>query len=194
MRDLPLAGQVGYLAFSARRFQCEHGQRPFTETLEAVAPYARCTQRYEQYLFELCRGTTIQAVSRRERLGYRMVEGIYYRLAERSGVRADGVRRLGIDEIALKKGHEQFALVISDLERSRVLAVLPERTKEALEAYFDPWSVELREAVQEVAIDLWLPYRLAVEAKLPNARINGDRFHVMKNLNDRITAARREIQ
>jgi transposase len=72
--------------------------------------------------------------------------------------------------------------------------VLPERTQEALEAYFDTWSVEQREAIQEVAIDLWLPYRLAVEAKLPNARINGDRFHVMKNLTDRITAARREIQ
>ncbi len=43
-------------------------------------------------------------------------------------------------------------------------------------------------------MDLWLPSRLAVETMLPTARINGDRFHVMKNRNDRGTTARREIQ
>ena len=85
-------------------------------------------------------------------------------------------------------------LILSDLERSQIVAVLPERTKEALEAYLDTWSAEQRAAIEDVAIDLWLPYRLAVETKLPTARINGDRFHVMKNLNDRVTTARREIQ
>ena len=66
--------------------------------------------------------------------------------------------------------------------------------KEALEAYLSTWSEEQRAGVWEVATDLWLPYSLAVEAKLPNARITADRFHVMKNLNDQLTAAGRQIQ
>jgi transposase len=40
---------------------------------------------------------------------------------------------LGIDEISLKKRHKQFGLVISDLERRCVMAVLPGREKERLE-------------------------------------------------------------
>ncbi len=104
------------------------------------------------------------------------------------------VRRLGIDEIALKKGRGQYALVLSDLERRHVLTVLPERSKEALEAQFDSWSDAQRAAVTDGALDRWEPYPLAVTAKLPNARITGDRFHVMKNLNDRVTEARRAIQ
>jgi transposase len=71
---------------------------------------------------------------------------------------------------------------------------LPDRTKETLEAYLHSWSADARAAVAEVALDLWLPYHLAVRACLPQARITADRFHVMKQLNDQVTAARREIQ
>ncbi len=195
VRDLPVAGRVCYLEFPGRRFKCARCRRPFTEVLEAVAPQARCTRRYAQYLFAQCRGSTIQEVARRERLGYKTVEGGYYRLAaDHAPAEAEPVRRLGLDEIALKKGHGQYALVLSDLDRKRVITVLPERTKEALEAYLDTWSTERRAAVTDVALDLWEPYHLAVAAKLPTARITGDRFHVMKNLNDRVSETRRTIQ
>lgn len=196
VRDLALAGRACRLEFTARRFKCAQCRRPFTEALEAVAPQARCTRRYEQHLFAQCRGSTIQEVCRRERLGYKTVEGLYYRLAACQDAAADqgAVRRLGIDEIALKKGRGRYALVLSDLDRRRVLTVLPERTKEALEAQLDTWSAAQRAAVTDVALDLWEPYHLAVSAKLPNARISGDRFHVMKNLTDHVSEARRALQ
>src|ERR1700678_1894017 len=104
------------------------------------------------------------------------------------------VRKLGIDEFAIKKGHDSFALALSDLEAGRVIAVLPDRKKETLEAYFRTWSAEQRAGVLEAAMDLWEPYASAVSACLPNAQIVADRFHVMENLNDQVTAARREIQ
>jgi transposase len=186
VRDLALAGRRCSLEFASRRFKCTHCRRPFTEVLEAVAPQARRTRRYEVYLFDQCRSSTLQDVARRERLGYKTVEGLYYRQAAQ--------QELTIDEIALKKGRGQYALVLSDVDGGRVLTVLPERTKEALEAHFASWSAEQRAAVTDVALDLWEPYHLAVTAKLPNARITGDRFHVMKNLNERVTEARRVLQ
>jgi len=196
VRDLSWAGHVCYLEFPRRRFKCARCRRPFTEVVEAVAPQARCTRRYERYLFAQCRGSTIQDVGRRERLSYKTVEGRYYRLAAQHEAETipEPVRRLGIDEIALKKGRGQYVLILTDLERKRVIAVLCARTKEALEAYFETWSPEQRAAVVDVALDLWEPYHLAVRAKLPTARITGDRFHVMQNLNDRVTQARRAIQ
>lgn len=196
VRDLPVWGKACSLEFALRRFDCEKCKQPFTESLESVAPYARCTRRYERYLFKQCQGTSIRKIAQQEVLGYKSVEGIYYRLAEQQTATGSGVllSRLGIDEISLKKGHCNFVLVITDLERHQVIKVLPDRTKEVLEEYLGTWSQEEREAVQEVATDLWQPYSAAVEAKLPNARITADRFHVMKNLNDGVTSARREIQ
>jgi transposase len=196
VRDVPWADKRCVLVLPARRFKCARCRRPFTERFAAIAPLARYTQRYEQYLFEQCRGTTIQAVHRREGLGYKAVEGVYYRLAARQHAvpALHAVRRLGIDEIALKKGHGQYALVLSDLDQGCVLTVLSERTKAALEAYLATWTAEQRAAITDVALDLWEPYHLAVQACLPNAQITADRFHVMQNLNDRVSEARRAIQ
>ncbi len=77
VRDLPLVGHVCYVEFPSRRFKCAQCRRPFTEVLEAVAPQARRTRRYEQHLFAQCRSSTIQDVARRERLGDKTVEGLY---------------------------------------------------------------------------------------------------------------------
>jgi transposase len=101
---------------------------------------------------------------------------------------------LGIDEFAIKKGHDSFALAISNLETGSIITVLPDRKKETLEAYLGTWTEAQRAAVSQAAMDLWEPYAQAVSSCLPNAKIVADRFHVMKNLNDEVTAARREIQ
>ena len=194
VRDLAWVGPPCALEFSVRRFKGDHCRRPCAEVLEALSPHGRCTRRYEQQLFARGHDTTIQAVSRQERLGYKLVEGIYSRLAAHHIAVARPVRRLGLDALARKKGHADFVLILSDLERSQIIAVLPERSTEALEAYLDSWDAAQRAAIEEVARDLWLPYRLAVQAKLPSARINGDRFHVMKNLNHCVTTARHTIQ
>lgn len=196
VRDLALAGKPSYLVIPARRFKCPDCRQPFTETLCSIERLARYTRRYEQYLFEQCRDTTIQAVHRRERLGYKAVEGVYYRLAAREQAQTPPtlLRRLGIDEIALKKGHGQYVLVLSDLDRGCVIAMLPDRTKETLERYLASWSEQERAAITDVALDLWEPYHLAVRAYLPNAHISADRFHVMKNLTEQVSSARREIQ
>lgn len=196
LRDLPWAGKACLIEFVARRFFCGECCCPFREELEWLPRHSRLTARYAASVFEQCRRTSIQAVHRQERLGYKTVERLYYAHAEIMTRSEEPVlvRELGIDEIALRKGHDQFVLVLSDLERGRILALLPDRTKETLLAYFADWTEAQRQAVRDVAMDLWEPYAQAVEASLPQARIVADRFHVMKLLNDQVTTARRQIQ
>ena len=43
-------------------------------------------------------------------------------------------------------------------------------------------------------MDMWRPYRSFVKQHLSQAKIVADRFHVMKQLNDQLTKARRQIQ
>ena len=99
-----------------------------------------------------------------------------------------------MDEIALEKGHGNFVLVLSAPEEGYVLDVLPERERKTLEKWLDGLTPEVKQAIKTVNLDMWEPYTLAVKAKLPQARIVVDRFHVMKNLNHCLTLARREIQ
>lgn len=197
VRDLSVCGYAAYLEFKQRRFECDVCQKPFTEQFESIRPYRRYTRRYEAYLFQQCHARCVSDVSRQEGIDYHAVEALYLEWTEQklaAALSTQRVRLLGIDEIALHKGREDYVLVVTDLERQCVLTVLPDRLKETLEAYLDTWSPEARAAVEQVAIDMWDPYRLAVEAKLPNAKVTADRFHVMQNLTAQVTAARREIQ
>lgn len=104
------------------------------------------------------------------------------------------IRVLNIDEIALEKGHGNFVLVLSAPEEGYVLEVLPNRERKTLENWLEGLAPEMKKAIKVINLDMWEPYTLAVKAKLPQARIVVDRFHVMKNLNHSLTMARREIQ
>jgi len=104
------------------------------------------------------------------------------------------VKMLCFDEIAQHKGHGSYRLVISAPELGIILDVLKERTKEALEAWLDQRGVEWCAQIEVCCADMWDAYHEAAQAKLPNARRVVDRFHVMKNLNDALSKARRNIQ
>jgi transposase len=195
-RDLAVFGLHSYLEYKHRRFWCDPCSKPFTEQLQDMTEGGRYTQRYEAYIYRQYKENSIREIQRQEGLGYKAAEGIFYRQAAMALEPNPSplVTRLGIDEISLKKRHQQFILVISDLTRNCVIAVLKERHKETLEAWFDQLTNAQRQAITEVSMDMWSPYRQAVEAKLPQAHIVADRFHLMQNLNRTVTSARRELQ
>jgi transposase len=98
------------------------------------------------------------------------------------------------DEISLHKGHGKYVLVISAPELGLVLDILPNREKETLEKWLDERGKDWCANIEVACSDMWDAYQNAAAKKLPNARCIVDRFHVMKNLNDALTKARRAIQ
>jgi transposase len=193
IRDVPLSGKRCFIQFTHRRFFCEGCRNTFMERLSFLEPNSIYTNRYEQYVYHLCRENTVTFVSQFECLGYDATEGIYYRQVSKKIVTQKGIEILGIDEISMKKGHKDFVLVISDIGNKRVIEVLENRLKESLDKYFDEMPQEVKCRIKQVSMDMWSPYYDSVVEKLPHVEIVIDRFHVMKNLNDCLTNTRREI-
>jgi transposase len=197
VRDLPWGPWACYLQLTRRRFWCARCARPFTEACPAVAPCARTTRRFAAALVAAVPAATIKAVAVAVGHGYHAVEGIFYRTAQTAHPPrppAQRVRRLGIDEIAARKGHGPYKLVLVDLDRRVVIEQLPDRRKETLAAYLRTWSAQARAAVVEVAVDFWAAYHEVVAMLLPQACVVGDRFHVQKHLNDALNETRRTVQ
>ncbi|MGC8501395.1 MAG: ISL3 family transposase [Leptospirillia bacterium] len=67
-----------------------------------------------------------------------------------------GVLSIGIDEIALKKGHTYITLVYQiDEHCKRLLWIGQDRTKETLHGFFDWLGTEKSKKLQFVASDMW---------------------------------------
>ncbi len=197
VRHLDVWGMKTLVHFPQRRFDCDVCGKPFTENLEWIDPKRRQTSVFEMHIYERVKNKTPRKqVAFQERLHEATVLDIFKRQAKRAArqVKERRVRILGVDEISLRKRHKQYALVLSDLERRRVIAVLPNRLKKTFEEWLDGLTEEERRAIKVVSMDMWEAYRQTVRKKLPHAQIIADRFHVIKQLNHQIDLMRMSMQ
>lgn len=77
MRDLAIFGKIVYLHIPRRQFYCSGCQRYFTERLTFADWERRYTQRYEDYVYQRVQSTSIEQVSREEKLSWDQVQGIF---------------------------------------------------------------------------------------------------------------------
>jgi len=197
VRHLDIWGMKTLVHFQQRRFDCDICGKPFTENLEWLEPKRRQTSAFEVHIYERVKNKTPRKqVADQEGLHEATVLDIFNRKAKKATceMKHGGVRVLGVDEISLRKRHKQYALVLSDLERRRVIAVLPNRLKKTFMEWLAGLSERERQAIKVVSMDMWEAYRQAVSEKLSHAQIVADRFHVMKQLNHQIDLIRRSMQ
>ncbi len=196
VRDMMCIEYRLYLVFDIRRFRCPKCGKVFTERLGSITINQCYTRRFEQAVYGECLGQTFQDVAKKLILNWHTVERIFYRKAHEQ-FQNDASRFpqiLGVDEISNKKGHKQYLLVISDLQRRCVIEVLPNRLKDTLINWLYTLPILAREGIGVVSMDLWMPYKQAIQEVLPDAEIVADRYHVTKNLNNVLDKARRAIQ
>jgi transposase len=102
---------------------------------------------------------------------------------------------LGDRRVVFKKRHRQFCCVLIDQTNGRVVDVLESREKAAVKQWLTANKPGLLAHLREVTIDMGDAYAEAVKEVFGDAvRITIDRFHVMKNFQDRLNESRREIQ
>lgn len=102
----------------------------------------------------------------------------------------EAIPYLGIDEKSFGKGHN-YASVLCDLSRHRVLDVVPERTKAAALALFQTVPETQRAAVMAVAMDMWPNFMDAKSEVLPQAETVHDKFHVVRELTKAVDTVRK---
>ena len=199
IHDTPIRGCQTVLLFDSRRFDCEQCQSSFTEPIRDVVPDCTYTYRLMAELADPRRKQDVATLAATYGLGYKLVESIVLKAAQaKVEARTEAplqVKQLGIDEISNRKGQGDYVLVLTDLQRRILLDILPDRKQQSLIDWLrkPPTGIDLSQ-LETVAIDLWAPYRDAVQTICPEVIIVADRFHVVQNLNEAIHKTRRELQ
>lgn len=102
------------------------------------------------------------------------------------------LKRLGIDEIALIKGKGNYCSVLIDLDKSKLITILPGRTQEKIREVHVSWGEEVLERIEEVSIDLCKGYKNIAKELIPKAQVAADRFHVMAQVNQELDVQRKQ--
>jgi transposase len=200
VRDLPFGPQAIELVIRTYQFSCPNCQRFFTSSCSVFAPGTHATERFLEQAARLIRFSDIANAAGFFGMPEKTLERWYYDYVERQRQTPPTVpkpiKQIGINELKLTNGSGEFVAVIVDHTNERVLEVLENRSKEAVREYLQQNRTNgLLAQLTEVTTDMWEGYVEAVrEVFGEKVRITIDRFHVMKNFQDHLTAARREIQ
>jgi transposase len=153
------------------------------------------TYAYESYLIDLAQECSIQAVSRLTSVSWDRLWNVVDRAVDRGFSRKTHriPEHLGVDEKSFAKGHKYETLVY-DNDRGTVEYVADNRSQQSLEEYYRQFTVDEKQKVKSITMDMWDPYIGATRAHISDAqdKIVFDRFHVMKILNEAVDKVRKE--
>ena len=184
IRDLSFATARTWITCRYRKVFCAHCHGIHIEDLEIFHPYLRVTKRLARYIYLLCKLMTVSEVARHLDIDWKTIKNIDKLYLERDYGQPDlkGLRILAVDEISIRKGHSYLTVVL-DFLSGRVVFVGKKRKAKTLKRFFNKLSISQRKRIEAVAMDMWDPSIKAVKAKLPNAKIVFDLFHVVSNFN-----------
>jgi len=185
VRHLSTFGLKSYLRYRPKRYECPFCPKKTTTTqpVEWCLPRSPQTKAFEEHILLQLVNSTVADVSHKEAVSYDEVLGIIDRHLETqvNWVEFAHLGVLGIDEIALKKGHQDYVVLVTarlNEGQVRLLAVLPDRKKKTLVNFLQTIPLPLRQTIQTVCTDMWEAYLKAVELVLPGVEVVVDRFHV----------------
>lgn len=192
VRDLSVFGRPVYLKIPRRQFYCPRCQRYPTEKLDFLDVKRRHTQRYEQDIYERVKQSSMEQIGREEGLSYDEIKGIFEQVNTiKKKPNWQRVKRIGLDEISMRKGQGNFVTVLSDLGEGNLIEMIDShRCEEIIEVLIEQ-PIEVREQVEEVSVDMWGGFPKVIKKVFPNAQVIIDRFHVMKVVNKDLNKLRR---
>jgi transposase len=193
VKDLPFGDKSVFLEINRRQFKCEKCRKPFSEHLDFVRKKRTYTKRLAQKTIQEVLNSDIHSVASKGIVTTDEIERMLKDASEDNGdLKPEGLKRLGIDEIALVKGKGNYCAVLIDLDKSQLLAILSERTQEIIKETLIGWGTEVLDQIEEVSIDLWKGYKNLVAELMPKAQVVADRFHIMVQINKELDTQRKQ--
>jgi transposase len=193
VKDLPWGEKPVFLEINRRQFKCEKCHKPFSEDLDFIRKRRTYTKRLANQTIEEVLKNDIHSVAKKGVVTTEEIERMLKdAAAELLKSKPTELKRLGIDEIALIKGKGNYCAVLIDLEKSKLIGILPARTQSEISQVLKGWGKEVLESIEEVSIDLWKGYRNLVKEFMPNVQVVADRFHVMAQINKELDIQRKK--
>ena len=190
---VPVGRKPVVLCMRVQRLECKHCHHVSQEHIQFADPQTTYTHRLAGYAVDLCRMASIKSVAAHLNLSWNTVKEMVKGYLQRHYSKPDisGLKVIGIDEFAVKKGHVYKTTVV-DLDTGRIVYVGEGKGADSLDGF---WKMAQKAGVriEAVASDLSAAYISAVRAHAPDAVYVFDHFHVVKLINEALDKVRKRI-
>jgi len=187
IRHLSILDTPVYLRITPIRYSCEYcdDHPTTTEQYDWCDRNASTTKGLEDYIMRCLINSTIEDVAKKEKIGQRVVQSSLDRQVKKEvdWAKIKNLETIGIDEISMKKGYQDYVTVISSKskeERPYVIAVLEGREKEDVKSFLQLIPNELKETVKQICTDMYDGYVNAAIEVFGVQCLVIDRYHVSK--------------
>jgi transposase len=165
------------------------------EKLAWLADNPFYTKRFAFFVGRRCRTATVKDVARELHLDWKTVKELdqQYMREQLRRVGTPGPEVIGIDEIAIRKGHT-YRIVVSDLIRRRPIWFGGlDRSEQSLDLFFGWLGPKKNKRIRLAVMDMWKAFRSSTrkEGNAPQAGILYDKFHVLRHLNEALDKIRK---
>jgi transposase len=196
VRDLSCGDKRVYLDFFIRRVQCPWCVAVKTESLDWLADNPFYTKRFAYFVGRRCRDSSVKTVAEELALDWHTVKELdkQYMSEQLRRASAPAPRAIGIDEIAIGKGHS-YRIVVSDLIRGRPIWFGgKDRSEESMDTFFAWLGRDKSSKIRLAVMDMWTAFRTSTLKKenAPQALIIYDKFHVLRHLQNALDTVRKK--
>jgi transposase len=174
-----------------RRVDCAGCGQVRTEWTSWARPGARHTTAFENQAAWLATQMPKTRVAEFMGTSWRTVTAIAARLvgAHLDGDRLSRLRRIGVDEIAYRKGRK-FLTLVADHDTGHVVWIGEGRSGAVLDQFYQLLPEQTRRQIRAVSMDLTRIWRQSTRTALPTAVICFDPFHVITWAGEALEATR----
>lgn len=190
IRDMPAHGKRVAIYVNTRRWRCQDCGKTAMESLPAVNAKREMTERLVKWIGQQSIKRTFASLAEETGLDEKTIRNIFRDHVNEleTTVRFETPKWMGIDEIHLIKPRG----VITNIENNTVVELLANRNQDTIAKYLT--GLKGKDKIQYVAMDMWKPYKTAVNAVLPQATVVIDKFHIVKMANEALEKARKSMR
>lgn len=191
--SVPIGCSKTFMEMKVQRVKCHDCGQVHQEEIDFATGKRRHTKAFANMVIDLSRFATISDIAWFLDVSWDVVRNIQMDFLQKEYSNPDlsGLEYIGIDEFAVRKGHE-YKTIVLDLLNGHIVYVGEGNGKDSLNGFWERLGDNAK-SIKAVCTDMSAAFTNAVVEHLPKASLVIDHFHVVKLMNEKIDLLRRQL-
>ena len=186
IKYIPIQNYNVELELTIQRYICKDCKKTFSPSTNIVSDNSNISNNLKYTIaLELKENISLTSIANRYNISITSVQRIMDECYSNFKVNKEYLpETICIDEFkSVKNIDGAMSFVFADFQSKNIIDIVEDRRLHSLTEYFSRFSLEARNNVKYICMDMYTPYISLVNSIFPNAKIVLDKFHVVNLIN-----------